>query len=135
MISFATVSPFVHAVQVGNGELIEAVMYVRTSPLNLYEDNGWVFTVAGATPLQISTTINSAKSLVGEAYGIGELLSDSERYFFHLPIIKRINPKYLTCSELVVWAWKQAGIMLTYEPEPSPASLGWTPVLLGDRPF
>lgn len=135
IIKWATDNPFVHALVVGNGELIEAVENVSVGPLDKYAPVGWRFEVAGASPAQIQSMIAAAKTRVGQLYGYKALLEDGARYILHIPIWRKLSPYDLTCSGLVCWSYLQAGIRLTYAPLPSPADLSFSPVLVGPRPW
>jgi cell wall-associated NlpC family hydrolase len=136
LIQWATNNPFQHAALVGNGCLIEAVEPdVRTAPLDEYAECGWRYEVAGATPEQAQTAIAAAMSRIGQPYGIKALLEDGLRYILHVPLYRRLDPHDLVCSGLVAYSWQQAGITLTYEPLPSPASLSYSPLLVGPRPW
>lgn len=135
-IQWATDNPYSHAAQVGDGELIMAAWpKIVTAPLTLYEASGWAFDVDGATIADIAVVLKAIKSRIGQPYGLGELAADAGRDIFHLPIWHNFSPGYYTCSGLVAWAWKQAGITLTFAPCPSPADLSYSPKLLGARAF
>ena len=135
-IEWSTVSPFDHAAIVGNdGYLYEALWKVTRSPLGKYADNGYAYHVAGATITQGLNAGLWVRQRLGRTYGIRELLEDGGRYILHIPFPQRADANHYTCSGLVAAAWNSVGISLTYEPLPSPASLSYSPVLIGIRPW
>ena len=131
LIVWASDNPFQHAALVGDGELWEALDVVGTAPLDAYAPAGWRFQVAGATPGQLRTAVRAAKARVGEAYGYRALARESGR----VPLYRRLDPHDVVSSGLVCWAFAQAGIHLSWEPLPTPATLSYSPLLVGPRPW
>lgn len=128
--------PFVHAALVGHGEIIEQLSIVQTSPLDKYSENGWAYTVAGATPAQADAAIAWALARRGQPYGIEAILLDGWMYDLHQWRPLHDDPRYVTCSGFVERAWRVGGgIRLTEQPLPSPTSLGFSPRLIGARPW
>lgn len=128
--------PFVHAALVGHGELIEQLSTVQTSPLDTYCENGWAYTVAGATPAQADATVAWALAHRGQPYGIDAILQDGLMYDVHQWRPLHDDPRYVTCSGFVERAWRVgAGIRITDQPLPSPTSLAFSPILGGPRPW
>jgi hypothetical protein len=133
-IKWATDNPFSHAAIVGFGELLEALDRVVASPLGKYQERGWLYRVA-CLPAQREAAARNAYIRLGMPYGYTALLEDALRYIAHVPLSSRLDPRDLTCSGYVAWCYARAGVTLTYEPLPSPASLSYSPLLLGPRPW
>ena len=133
-ISWATTSPFVHAAIVADGHIVEALWHVTRSPLAKYEGSGWVFRPQ-ATDAQKAQAIAWAETRVGQQYGLEALLEDAARDIAHIPLWPRLNPRSVTCSGLVAFAYEHAGYRLTAAPIPSPADLSYSPLLIGPRPW
>lgn len=131
LIVWASDNPFQHAALVGDGELLESLDVVGTVPLDAYAPVGWRFQVAGATPGQLRAAVRAAKGRVGEAYGYRALVRESGR----VPLYRRLDPHDVVSSGLVCWAFAQAGIRLSWEPLPTPATLSYSPLLVGPRPW
>lgn len=134
IIRLATVSPYHHAALVGEGHLVEAGLTVVRSPLDEYVRTGDSFPVRCAKP-QAERGVAAAEARIDAPYGIAELLTDGGRYFLHMPLVYPWNARRLTCSGLIAYAYREAGVPLTYEPCPSPASLSCSPLLKGTRPW
>lgn len=134
IIRFATVSPYHHAALVGDGCLIEASFTVQRTPLDAYAETGEAFSVRASERRRL-LAVAAATARLGTPYGIRELLADGARYFLHLPLIYPWNARRQTCSGLIAYAYRDAGIPLTFEPCPSPASLSYSPLLQGARPW
>lgn len=135
-IAWSTGGPYVHAVMVGNGHLIEQIDPVTQSPLAKYAGNGDVFRVEGLTLDRARTTIAWATARLGQPYGITALLEDGGWYDAHMSCLLQAHPRYVTCSGFVAAAFAQGGgILLTAQPLPSPMSLAFSPRLLGSRPW
>lgn len=136
LVRWVTAAPFSHALLVADGCLIEANWSgVRTRALADFAGSGWVFAVAGATGEQRRRAVDAARSRLGQPYGYAALARDAAREVLHVPFFTRLNPRRLTCSGLVVWSWRQAGIRLTWAPLPSPYDLACSPLLVGPRPW
>jgi hypothetical protein len=131
LIVWASDNPFQHAALVGDGELLEAIDEVGAVRLDAYAPVGWRFEVAGATPAQLRTAVDAVRSRLGEPYGYRELRAAGGR----IPLYRRLDPHDVVSSGLVCWAFAQAGIRLSCEPLPSVASLSYSPLLLGPRPW
>jgi hypothetical protein len=137
-IACATASPFSHAALVADTpegpRLVEALWHVTVSPLDKYTARGWAYTVAGIQPEQIRQVSQWALSKVGTPYGAFEFWEDIRRFVGHeLP---RPHPlQRWTCSGLVAMSFLQAGIVLTQAPYPAPSDLGFSPLLIGPRPW
>lgn len=134
LITFATASPYTHAVLVGDGHLIESVAHVTRSPLSKYTHTGDAFSVL-ATGDQKQAAIEVAEARVGTPYGTSELLDDAARYFLHLPAVYPWNARRQTCSGFVAYAFRKSGVPLSFAPDPSPADLSYSPLLVGSRPW
>lgn len=138
LIEFVTVSPFSHAALVGRGQLIEAAMGgVRVAPLDKYP-TGCVLTVADASAAQCGAAVLAAEARLGQGYGWADILRDAERDLLHLPVgmgRRWWRRGTVDCSMLVAAAWRTAGVTLTYVPIPSPGDIGYSPVLVGPRPW
>ena len=133
-ISFATVSPFVHAAIVADGHIVEALWHVTRSPLSKYEGSGWVYRPQ-ATEEQKAQAVAWAETRVGQRYGLGALLEDAARDILHVPLWAHLNPRSVTCSGLVAYGYEHAGYRLTHAPLPSPYDLACSAVLIGPRPW
>ena len=133
-IQWATDSPFHHAALVGHGVLIQALDTVGTAPLDTYTADGWLYRV-DATADQRAAAIAAATRRLGTPYPASVLLDDAARDLLHLPIWARLTASRLTCSGLVAWAYRAAGVRLTWAPLPSPADLSFSPRLEGFRPW
>jgi hypothetical protein len=139
-IEWSTISPFSHAAMVGSDAdglcIYEALWHVTKSPITKYVSSGTVFSVADATDAERAAAAAWAAERVGIRYGLKELLEDGGRYVLHIPLVHRAFPRHFTCSMLVAYAWAVgADVVLTYEPLPSPASLSYSPLLVGPRPW
>ncbi len=128
---WASDNPFQHAVLVGDGELLEGLDAVGAVPLDEYGPVGWRFEVAGASDEQRRAAVTAARSRVGQPYGYRAVMAEGAR----VPLYKRLDPHDLVSSALVAWAFGQAGIQLSWDPLPSVASLSYSPLLLGPRPW
>ena len=131
MFVWASANPFQHAALVGDGELLEAIDQVGTVPLDEYAPVGWRFEVAGASAEQRRAAVTAVRSRLGQPYGYRTLVAAGAR----IPFYKRLDPHDVVSSGLVSWAFGQAGIQLSWEPLPSVASLSYSPLLLGPRPW
>jgi len=134
LIRLATISPYHHTVLVGEGHLIEAGFTVTRSPLDKYEHTGDAFSVR-CTRQRALSAVAAAEARLGTPYGVAELLDDAGRYFLHLPLVYPWNARRQTCSGLIAYAYRAAGVTLTYQPCPSPGSLSYSPLLQGHRPW
>lgn len=134
LISLSTTNPFDHALVVGNGHLIDPVWHVRRAPLDAYADHAWAFDVS-ATEDEIASAVAWAEGRIGQQYGLLALVEDGLLYDAHIPLTVRMNPRRTTCSGFVVAAYMAAGVTLTHQPLPSPASLSFSPLLIGRRPW
>ncbi len=138
LVRFATVSPYYHAALVADGgDVIEARLHgVVRRPASEYAGRCNVLVPDGVTPADRAQAVAFAQSKVGLPYGWGDILADALRLGLHIDTGYRWRAwKHLDCSCLVTAAWASQGIWLTEEPAPSPASLGWSPVLIGSRPW
>lgn len=138
LVQWATVSPYYHAALVAEGgDVIEARLHgVQRRPLTEYAGRADVFRVAGSTSAERSAAVGFAQGKVGLPYGWGDVLADALRLGLHIDTGYRWRAwKHLDCACLVTAAWASTGIWLTEEPAPSPASLGWSPVVIGPRPW
>ncbi len=135
-ISFATVSPFVHAAIVADGHIVEALWHVTRSPLSKYEASGWVFRPQ-ATDAQKAGAVAWAESRVGDVYSVAEILQDAARFDLHLvrPAWYSWRRKTYTCSGLAMASFASAGVVLTRAPAPAPSDLSYSPALIGRRPW
>ncbi len=131
LMVWASDNPFQHAALVGDGELLESLDVVGTAPLEAYAPVGWRFQVAGATPVQLRTAVSAAQARVGEAYGYRALAREGGP----VPLYRRFDPHDVVSSGLVCWAFARAAIRLSWQPLPTPASLSYSPLLLGPRPW
>ena len=137
LVRFATVSSYFHCAIVDDANtLIEAAFGgVRRVPSTKYDGKSDVLTV-NATPAQREAAVQFARWHVGLPYGWGDVVADALRIGLHVPTGYRWRAwRHMDCSCLCAAAWAAAGIPLTFEPAPSPASLGWSPVLVGPRPW
>ncbi len=135
-IALSTAGPYVHAAMVGNGQLLEQIDPVITSPLTKYVENGDAFRVAGLTSEKAQAAIRWALQRLGQPYSIPALLEDGAWYDLHLPAMLQEHPRFYTCSGFVNAAFRLgASVTLTAQPLPSPLSLAFSPVLLGPRPW
>ncbi len=138
LVQWATVSPFFHAAMVVDSErLIEAAMGgVRYNGVDRYAGRSVVLSPAGATADQRKAAVAHAQLYWRQAYGWGDIVADALRLGLHVPIGYRWRTwHHYDCSCLVANAWAAAGVPLTLEPAPSPASLGWSTALIGPRPW
>lgn len=133
LIAWSTANPFVHAAIVGNGHIIDPLWHVEHAPLDRYAANGWVYRV-DAPPAARQDAVTWAEAHVGQAYGIVEILADGLFYDAHIGLY-RFHPHRLTCSAFVARCCEAAGAPLTRQPLPSPASLSYSPLLVGPRPW
>ena len=131
LFMWASDNPFQHAALVGEGELLESVDVVGVAPLDAYAQVGWRYGVAGASPAQLRTAVAAARCRIGEAYGYRTLVREGGR----IPLARRLDPHDVVSAGLVCWAFAQAGIRLSWEALPSVASLSYSPLLLGLRPW
>lgn len=134
LIHWITVNPFNHAVLVGDGVLIEALLHVSESPLDKYQSTGWVYR-AHCTEEQTAKAVAAARSKLGQFYGWEDVAYDLGRDLLHAPVTHWIRGRHLDCSALVWWSYYLAGVNLTHAPIPSPADLSYSPLLLGPRPW
>jgi cell wall-associated NlpC family hydrolase len=128
---WASANPFQHAVLVGDGELLEGLDEVGAVPLDEYAPVGWRFEVAGASAEQRRAAVTAARSRVGQPYGYRAVTAGGRR----IPFYRRLDPHDVVSSALVTWAFRQAGIQLSWDPLPSVASLAYSPLLVGPRPW
>lgn len=138
LIRWATTSPFFHVAMVVDGErLIEAAFGgVRYQPVDKYDGKSVVLSPQGATDAQRSAAVADAQLYWRQAYGWRAIVVDALRLGLHVPIGYRWRTwHHYDCSCLVANAWATAGLPLTFAPAPSPADLGWSPVLIGPRPW
>jgi uncharacterized protein YycO len=141
LVRFATVSPFFHAAMLtgGNGgtEIIEAALGgVRYNDLSAYAGRADVLEVRGATAAQRRDAVHFAKDKLMLPYGWRAIVADALRLGLHVNVGYRWRTwHHYDCSCLVANAWANAGVPLTFAPAPSPADLGWSPVLVGPRPW
>lgn len=133
-IEWATVSPFHHAVIVGNGCLIEQLWHVQRSPLNRYESSGWLFKVNTSEAVK-GKVVEAATRLLGTQYSIAGILEDGLRDLLHVPYIPRVAPHRYTCSGFIAEVYRRAGCRITNAPLPSPQDLAASPLLIGPRPW
>jgi hypothetical protein len=136
LISYSEGNPLVHAAIVGEGWIIDPVWRVERSPLSKYARNGWAFHVR-ATDAERAKAVRWAEAHLGNTYGIGEILADAARFDLHLvlPSWYRWRPQHWTCSGFVTQAYLAAGVELTKAPVPAPVDLGYSPQLIGRRPW
>jgi cell wall-associated NlpC family hydrolase len=127
IIMWASDNRFQHAALVGDGEILEAIDEVTAAPLHQYAPVGWRYEVAGATEAQREAAVAAARRRLGEVYTC--------RSLGRVPLYRRLDPHDVVSSGLVTWAFAQAGIRLTWEPLPTPASLSYSPLLIGPRPW
>lgn len=138
LVRFATTSPYFHAAIVDDPQtLIEAGMGgVRRVDGDKYDGRSDVLAPKGATSADRELAVQFARMHVGLSYGWGDIVADALRIGLHVPTGYRWRKwKHMDCSCLVAAAWASAGVPLTFEPAPSPASLGWSPELVGPRPW
>jgi len=138
LVQWATVSPFYHAaIALNESEIIEAAFRgARYNSLATYAGRCSVLTVAGATPEQGIAAANYAQGYIGSAYGWKDIIEDALVLGLHVPGGYRWRSwHHYDCSCLVAAAWADGGTQLTLAPAPSPADLGWSPVLVGPRPW
>jgi hypothetical protein len=141
LVRFATTSPFYHAAILTGGdggtEIIEAAMSgVRYSNVSAYAGRADVLEVEGATDAQRQAAVTFAKSKLMLPYGWGDIVADALRLGLHVDTGWRWRMwRHMDCSCLVANAWATAGIPLTFAPAPSPGDLGWSPLLVGPRPW
>lgn len=125
-----------HCAMVGNGCLIEAVWpLVAEAPLDKYVATARRYSPIDVTDEQRQGAVAAARTRLGQPYGVHALLLAAERHVLRIPVTEGFDPKDLDCSCLYVWAWWQQGYVVTYEPEPSPASVLWSPRMTGERPW
>jgi hypothetical protein len=133
-ISWVINCPYSHIAMVSQGHLVEALATVTRSPLGKYRKSGDLFKVP-LTEEQRRRVIKALESKVGQFYGWQMAAEDLLRDVMHIPVVARLNPRGLDCSGLAVWALQEAGVTLTYEPVPSPASVVNSPIPIGPRPW
>lgn len=131
-IKWSTSSVYSHAAMVGQGRLVEAVWRVSEAPVDKYVAVGDRFGVQ-ASEAQRAYAVAWMEKHLGRPYGTREILLDLDRYDLHWLARVRHPLNRWTCSGLIVEAYRQAGVALTYAPYPSPADLFYSPVLVGDR--
>ncbi len=138
LVRWATASPYFHAALVAdNGDLIEARLHgVARRPGSEYDGRADILRPEGTTQAQREAAVAFAQAKVGTAYGFEDVIADALRLGLHLNVGYRWRTwKHLDCSCLVAAAYASVGIWLTLKPAPSPADLGWSPVLSGPRPW
>ncbi len=128
-IAWSTASPWVHAVLVGEGMIIDPLWHVVKMPLDIYATNGTVFRPTDSTPQQRRDAVHWAIAHLGQAYGVKELLSDAARFDLHWMPRWRHHLQYFTCSGFVAQAYREAGYPLTLAPFPAPSDLAASPRL------
>ena len=133
-ISLVIDCPYSHIAVVADGHLVEALAHVSRSPLDKYASTGDHYRVP-LTDVQRRQVVDALEAKVGQFYGWQMAAEDLLRDVVHIPIVARLNPRTLDCSGLAVWAMEQAGVTLTHEPVPSPASVVNSPLLIGRRPW
>lgn len=131
-ILWASDNRFQHVALVGHGELIEAIDQVGVVPLDAYAPVGWRFRVPSATPEQVEDAVRWAEGRIGHPFGQHELTMAHEG--LRIPFYRRFDPHDTIAAGFVCWAYEQAGIQLTWQPLPTPASLLYSPLLVGPRP-
>lgn len=136
LISASEGSPCVHACMVGDGHLIDPVWHVQRAPLDRYAENGFAFRVQ-ATDGQRRMAVAWAEARVGQRYGLAELLAEGARLDLHIMprAWYRWRPQRVVCSAFAARAYLAAGVRLTWDPLPTPASLSYSPLLIGRRPW
>ncbi len=134
VISWVINCPYSHIAVVSDGHLVEALTYVSRSPLGKYTRTGDLYRVP-LTELQRRQVVEAVESKVGQFYGWQMAAEDLLRDVMHIPVVARLNSRTLDCSGLAVWALQQAGVTLTHEPVPSPASVVNSPIPIGRRPW
>lgn len=138
LVQWGTCSPYFHAaIVVSETDLIEARMSgVKRNSIAEYAGRSDVLSVAQADPAQRKQAVAWAESKLLLGYGWRDILADVLRIGLHIPTGYRFwHWKHFDCSCLVTAAWRAAGIELTLAPAPSPADLGWSPILDGPRPW
>ncbi len=138
LVQWATTSPYFHAALMADGgDVIEARLRgVTRRSASEYGGRADVFRPAGTTLADRTAAIEFAQKKVGTSYGWHDILADALRLGLHIDTGYRWRTwKHLDCSCLVTAAYASAGIWLTLKPAPSPADLGWSPVLSGPRPW
>jgi len=138
LVRFATVSPYFHcAIVADRGDLIEARMGgVARRPVTEYAGRADILSPVGATQAQREAAVAFCQAKLGQPYGYEDILADALRLGFHIDTAYRWRTwAHMDCSALVANAWATAGLWLTFEPAPTPASLGWSPILSGPRPW
>jgi cell wall-associated NlpC family hydrolase len=111
----------------GNGKVIEAqgARPIGYRSLSFYEghyDIGYV----NATREQRLRTLHSAESKIGQKYGWGLI------FVLFLKLVLHINRPYnkhmgLVCSNFVVDAWKDGGVIITKDDKPTPQTVADSP--------
>lgn len=138
LVRFATVSPYFHvAIVEDSATLVEAAMGgVRRDDLHKYDGRSDLRSPQGATAYQRQQAVKFCWSRVGLGYGWGDIVADALRLGLHVPTGYRWRRwQHFDCSCLVAAAWATAGLPLTLEPAPTPASLGWSALLRGPAPW
>jgi hypothetical protein len=133
-VSWAIACPYSHIAVVSDGHLVEALAHVSRSPLGKYRRTGDHYRIQ-LSDIQRRQVVAALESKVGQRYGWEMVAQDLARDILHIPIVVRLNSRTLDCSGLAVWALEQAGVTLTHEPVPSPASVVNSPLLIGRRPW
>ena len=129
VVEFATSSPYGHcAMLVAPGKLVEAKDWrgIQIVPVDTYTGD-W-FRVIDCDPLERRKAVRWAVSRVGQRYGWGEAAHDWNRPLVGVPPSRRLAP--VDCSGLIDWAYRQAGVLLTRRPYPTPADLAWSVALI-----
>ena len=139
IIQWSEDSPFNHAALVvrdahGDLCLAEALWRIQYAPLDKYQQNGWVFPVAGWMPDKSAAISQFVTAHLGQRYGWQELLADGARLDLHLPFWAHWHPHHWTCSQFVADAFQSVGLTLSYAPLVTPANLADSPLLIGPRP-
>ncbi len=138
LVQFFTTSPYFHAAMVlEGGDLIEAAFGgVRRVDGDKYAGRSDTLSPANATDAQRAAATQWAREKLLLGYGWHDILADALRLGLHVPVGYRWRTwRHLDCSCLCAAAWATAGLPLTFVPAPSPGDLGFSPVLVGPRPW
>ncbi len=138
VVQFATASPYFHAaLAINSTEVVEAAFRgVRYNELSTYAGRCSILRVDGATLAQRHQAVEWARQHIGLGYGWHDIFADALRLGLHVPYGYHWRTwHHYDCSCLVANAYALAGVPLTFAPAPSPATLGWSSVLVGTRPW
>ncbi len=135
VVEWATISPYSHAVLVGDGHLVEALAGhgVVQSPLSKYKGSPGLFhaRVPAANANQVDFAVKWAELWVGRQYGWREALTAGIRDLLHVPIRSQVFA-HLDCSGLIVAAYAAAQCPLTRAIAPTPGDL-WASMMLVEQ--